>query len=245
MRNFDFVYSGIFILLFLLSGCSNNLKTTTENADPFEELNRNIFAFNKSLDQSIVSPVSSAYVNTIPYSVRKSVSNHLEWMDTPSIIVNSALQMNLENTILASAKFMLNGLSFGFYDFDNNETKIDKKDLGSTLAKFNVPEGPFLMIPLLGPKTVRDFTGTVSDRQSLSNISSKSFKNLSLVEIPVNLVDKRSKLAKNIDSIYESPDPYTKIKSYYMQNRRKNVYGDEYLEVKNNKSDLEFEKLLQ
>ena len=245
MRNFDFVYSGIFILLFVLSGCSNNFKTTTENADPFEGLNRNIFAFNKSLDQSIVSPLSSAYVNTIPYSVRKSVSNHLEWMDTPSIIVNSALQMNLENTILASAKFMLNGLSFGFYDFDNNETKIDKKDLGSTLAKFNVPEGPFLMIPLLGPKTVRDFTGTVSDRQSLSNISSKSFKNLSLVEIPVNLVDKRSKLAKNIDSIYESPDPYTKIKSYYMQNRRKNVYGDEYLEVKNNKSDLEFEKLLQ
>jgi phospholipid-binding lipoprotein MlaA len=245
MRNFYFVYSGIFILLFLLSGCSNNLKTTTENSDPFEGLNRNIFAFNKSLDQSIVSPLSSAYVNTIPYSVRKSVSNHLEWMDTPSIIVNSALQMNLENTILASAKFMLNGLSFGFYDFDNNETKIDKKDLGSTLAKFNVPEGPFLMIPLLGPKTVRDFTGTVSDRQSLSNISSKSFKNLSLVEIPVNLVDKRSKLAKNIDSIYESPDPYTKIKSYYMQNRRKNVYGDEYVEVKNNKSDLEFEKLLQ
>ena len=245
MRNFDFVYSGIFILLFVLSGCSNNLKTTTENTDPFEGLNRNIFAFNKSLDQSIVSPLSSAYVNTIPYSVRKSVSNHLEWMDTPSIIVNSALQINLENTILASAKFMLNGLSFGFYDFDNNETKIDKKDLGSTLAKFNVPEGPFLMIPLLGPKTVRDFTGTVSDRQSLSNISSKSFKNLSLVEIPVNLVDKRSKLAKNIDSIYESPDPYTKMKSYYMQNRRKNVYGDEYLEVKNNKSDLEFEKLLQ
>ena len=245
MRNFDFVYSGIFILLFVLSGCSNNLETTTENADPFEGLNRNIFAFNKSLDQSIVSPLSSAYVNTIPYSVRKSVSNHLEWMDTPSIIVNSALQMNLENTILASAKFMLNGLSFGFYDFDNNETKIDKKDLGSTLAKFNVPEGPFLMIPLLGPKTVRDFTGTVSDRQSLSNISSKSVKNLSLVEIPVNLVDKRSKLAKNIDNIYESPDPYTKMKSYYMQNRRKNVYGDEYLEVKNNKSDLEFEKLLQ
>ena len=245
MRNFNFVYCGIFILFFALSGCSNNLNTTTGNTDPFEGLNRSIFAFNKSLDQSIVSPVSSVYANTIPYSVRKSVSNHLEWMDTPSIIVNSALQMNLENTILASAKFMLNGLSFGFYDFDNNETKIDKKDLGSTLAKFNVPEGPFLMIPLLGPKTVRDFTGTVSDRQSLSNISSKSFKNLSLVEIPVNLVDKRSKLAKNIDNIYESPDPYIKMKSYYMQNRRKNVYGDEYLEVKNNKSDLEFEKLLQ
>ena len=245
MRNFDLVYSYIFILLFVLSGCSNNLKTTSENKDPFEGLNRNIFAFNKSLDQNVVSPVSSAYIKTIPYSVRKSVSNHLEWMDTPSTIVNSALQMDLENTILASAKFLLNGLSLGFYDFDNNETKVQKKDLGSTLAKLNVPEGPFLIVPLLGPKTVRDFTGTVSDRQSLNKIFSNSLKNISLLEIPVNLVDKRSKLAKNLDNIYESPDPYTKMKSYYIQNRRKNVYGDKYLEIKNNKSDLEFEKLLQ
>ncbi len=166
-------------------------------------------------------------------------------MDTPSTIVNSALQTDLENTILASAKFLLNGLSLGFYDFDNNETKVQKKDLGSTLAKLNIPEGPFLIVPLLGPKTVRDFTGTVSDRQSLNKISSNSLKNISLLEIPVNLVDKRSKLAKNLDNIYESPDPYTKMKSYYIQNRRKNVYGDKYLEIKNNKSDLEFEKLLQ
>ena len=245
MRNFDFFYSCIFILLLILSGCSNNLKTTTGNKDPFEGLNRNIFAFNKSLDQNIVSPVSNVYVNTFPHSVRKSVSNHLEWMDTPSTIVNSALQMNLENTILASAKFMLNGLSLGLYDFDNNETIIHKKDLGSTLAKFNVPEGPFLMVPFLGPKTVRDFSGTVVDRQSFSIISSNSIKKLSLVEVPVNLVDKRSKLAKNLDNIYVSPDPYTKMKSYYIQNRRKNVYGEKYLEIKNNKSDQEFEKLLQ
>ena len=245
MKKLSYVFLYSFILLFILSGCSNNSITSAEITDPFEGLNRNIFAFNKSLDQSIVSPLSSAYVNTIPYSVRKSLSNHLEWMDTPSIIVNSALQMNLENTILASAKFMLNGLSFGFYDFDNNETKIQKKDFGSTLAKLNVPEGPFLIVPLLGPKTVRDFTGTVSDRQSLNKISANSLKNISLVEIPVNLIDKRSKLAKNIDNIYESPDPYTKMKSYYIQNRRKNVYGDTYLEDKNNKLDMEFEKLLQ
>ncbi len=245
MKNFDLMYSSIFILLFVLSGCTNNLKTTTENTDTFEVLNRNVFAFNKSVDQNIISPISDAYINTIPYSVRKSVSNHLEWMDTPNTIINSTLQANLENTILASAKFMLNGLSFGFYDFDNNETKIHKKDLGSTLAKLNVPEGPFLMVPLLGPKTVRDFTGTVTDRQNLNKISSNSFKKIGLVEFPINLVDKRGKLAKNIENIYESPDPYTKMKSYYIQNRRKNVYGEKYLEIKNNKSDQEFEKLLQ
>ena len=245
MKKNKFAFSYSLILLFVLSGCTNNLKNSAESTDPFESLNRNIFVFNKSLDQNIVSPVSAAYVKTIPFSVRKSVSNHLDWMNTPSTIVNSTLQIDLENTILASAKFMLNALSLGFYDFDNNQTKIKKKDLGSTLAKINVPEGPFLMVPFLGPKTVRDFTGTLLDRQSLSNISSNSVNKLSLAEIPVNLVDKRSKLAKNIENIYESPDPYTKMKSYYIQNRRKNVYGDTYLEDKNNKLDLEFEKLLQ
>ena len=174
MEKVKFAFSYSLILLFVLSGCTNILKTSAEITDPFEGLNRNIFAFNKSLDNTIVSPISAAYVETIPHSIRKNISNHLEWMDTPSTIVNSTLQMDLENTILASAKFMLNGLSFGFYDFDNNETKIHKKDLGSTLARLNVPEGPFLMVPLLGPKTVRDFTGTLSDRQSLSNVLSLS-----------------------------------------------------------------------
>ncbi len=245
MKKIKFAFSYSLILLFVLSGCTNNLTISAESKDPFEVLNRQIFSFNKTLDQNIVSPISATYVKTIPHSIRKNVSNHLEWMDKPSTIVNSALQMDLENTILASAKFMLNGLSLGFYDFDNNETKITKKDLGSTLAKLNVPEGPFFMVPLLGPKTVRDFTGTLSDRQSLSNISSNFVNKLSLVEIPVNLVDKRSKISKSIENIYKSPDPYTKMKSYYIQNRRKNVYGDKYLEVKNKKLDLEFEKLLQ
>ena len=245
MKKISFAFSYSFILLFVLSGCSNNLKTSAEITDPFEDLNRNIFAFNKSIDQNIVSPISDSYVKTIPYPVRKSVTNHLKWMDTPTTIVNSALQIDLENTILASAKFMLNSLSLGLYDFDKNETKIHKKDFGSTLAKLNVPEGPFLMVPLLGPKTTRHFAGTISDKQNLSNVSSDAVNKLSLVEIPINLVDKRSKLANNIDNIYESPDPYTKMKSYYIQNRRKNVYGDKYLEFKNNKSDLEFEKLLQ
>ena len=130
MKKFSCVFSYSFILLLILSGCSGNLNSSSEITDPFEGLNRNVFSFNKSLDQNIVSPVSVAYVKTVPYSVRKSVSNHLQWMDTPSTIVNSVLQMDLENTILASAKFMLNGLSFGYHDYNNNETKIKKKRLG-------------------------------------------------------------------------------------------------------------------
>ena len=74
MKKNKFVFSYSLILLFVLSGCSTNLKNSTESTDPFESLNRNIFAFNKSLDQNIVSPLSAAYVETIPYSIRKNIS---------------------------------------------------------------------------------------------------------------------------------------------------------------------------
>ena len=140
---------------------------------------------------------------------------------------------------------MLNGLTLGFYDLDNGETEILKKDFGSTLAKFNVPEGPFLMIPFLGPKFSRDLSGTIIDRQNIVNISSTNLDNVRLVEIPINIIDKRGKFSKAIDGIYRSPDPYVKMRSYYMQNRRNNVYSERYNDKKEKEKDIEFEKLLQ
>ena len=93
-------------------------------------------------------PLSTTYVEKVPSAARKSITSHLNWMGLPNTIVNRTIQLDLENTILASAEFMLNGLTLGFYDLDNGKTDLIKKDFGSTLAKLNVPEGPFLMLPL-------------------------------------------------------------------------------------------------
>ena len=171
-------------------------------------------------------------------------SNHLQWMDTPNTIINSALQTDMENTILASAKFLLNGLTLGFYDLDKGETVIKKRDFGSTLARLNVSEGPFLMVPLIGPKTTRDLTGTILDRQNMATLSSNSIDDLSLAEVPINIIDKRSKMSKTLDNIYLSADPYVKVRSFYLQNRRNEIYSEKYIENKNNNLDAEFEKLL-
>ena len=245
MKNINFYFPSLMILIFLFSGCSNNLKVAETNPDPFEKLNRGIFKFNKYLDKEIVSPINQAYIQSVPNVTRRQVSNHLEWMALPNTIINSSVQMEIENTILASAKFMLNGLTLGFYDLDNGETEIHKKDFGSTLAKFNVPEGPFLMIPFLGPKFSRDLSGTIIDRQNIVNISSTNLDNVRLVEIPINIIDKRGKFSKAIDGIYRSPDPYVKMRSYYIQTRRKSVYTNRYNDKKEKEKDIEFEKLLQ
>ena len=245
MKNFRFVLYTLVFLTLSLGGCSNNKKRLVENSDPFEKINRNIFTLNKYIDNKIIVPVSTTYVEIVPNAARNSITNHLNWMELPNTIANSTIQLDLENAILASAKFMLNGLTLGFYDLDNSETNVIKKDFGSSLAKFNVPEGPFLMIPLLGPKMTRDFSGFVIDRQNMANVFSPIVNDINLIEVPVNIIDKRGKLSNSIDTIYDSADPYTKLKSYYIQNRRKQVYSEKYHEINNKNKDEEFEKLLQ
>ena len=250
MKKFNILFIYLIALISFLSACSNNIHNIAEKSDPFEKFNRKIFSFNKQLDLNILKPVSEKYISTVPANARQSISEHLDWMSLPNTIINSTLQFDLGNTVLASAKFLLNSLTLGFYDLDNNETNIDKKDFGSTLAKYNVAEGPFLMIPLLGPKNARDVAGLFLERQYSSNVSLNEVNDISLgdvdlFEFPINFVYKREKLSTTLDSVYKSSDPYIKMRSFYVQNRRAKVYNNKYNEVKDKEKDEAFEKLLQ
>ena len=245
MNKFNYIQFFFLISLFLINGCSNNISTNVTTLDPFESLNRKVFYFNKTLDDKIINPISKSYAENIPEKARNSIGSHLEWMNLPNTIINSTLQLNAENTILTSAKFLLNGLTLGFYDLDNNETKVIKKDFGSTLAKYKVPEGPFLMVPFLGPKTTRQFSGFIVDQQNHSNMISGKVDNINLIEQPIKIIHSREKLSDTIDSIYKSSDPYIKMRSFYLQNRRSTVNSNKKNRKLELEKDYEFEKLLQ
>ena len=245
MKKFNALFIYLITSVLLLSSCSNNINHTSKTLDPFETINRKIFSFNKLVDQQIVDPMSKKYITNVPEKVRKSITQHLSWMRLPNTIINSVFQIDLENTILASAKFMLNGLTLGLYDLDDKQTNINKKDFGSTLAKYNVPEGPFLMIPFLGPRNTRDFSGFVIDKHNIANVTPNYIDDINLREAPNNIIDVREKLSATLNSIYNSSDPYIKMRSFYIQNRRATVYNNQYNEAKDKEKDQEFEKLLQ
>ena len=245
MKKFNSIFIILISNILLLSGCTNNINRTSETSDPFEKFNRKIFAFNKNIDEHIVKPISKKYVSTLPATARESINQHLNWMNLPQTIINSAFQLEIENTILATAKFMLNGLTLGFYDLDDKQTTINKKDFGSTLAKYNVPEGPFLMIPFLGPKNTRDLSGYIVDKQNIANISPSKVDDVNLLEVPINIVTVREKLSGTLESVYNSSDPYIKMRSFYIQNRRATVYNNEYNKYKDKEKDQAFEQLLQ
>ena len=105
-KKYKFLFLKFITALIILNGCNPRLEATMVNARI-----RKSYLKNKL-------KISKTYVKKVPAKIRSGVSNHLQWMDTPNTIINSALQTEMENSILASAKFLLNGLTLVFYDLD-------------------------------------------------------------------------------------------------------------------------------
>ena len=168
-KMFVFLKVAVVSLLLLLNNCSsvhntNLIDNSIEANDPWEELNRGTFAFNLTFDKYILSPLAKGYRIILPAGVRKGVRNFLSNLSEPWTTINSALQGNINNTGNSVARFLLNttiGL-LGFIDVAKEfGFEKQKEDFGQTLAIHGAGTGPYLVIPFLGPSTVRDAMGKV------------------------------------------------------------------------------------
>ena len=193
--------------------------------DRYEGTNRKMFAFNMGVDSYVLEPVAGVYRDTVPEGGQTAVSNHLRWASLPSTAVNSTLQGKFENAALATLHFLVNGLTFGFADLSaDEEEQITKEDFGQTLASWNVPEGSYHMVPMLGPRTTRSLGGTVVDF-ALNPLSvfgtGDVVQTVNTARAPVGAVSFR---AQNYDAIndvkYNSLDPYALTRSVYYQSRQ-------------------------
>jgi len=225
-------------MLILLSSCAQNM-TNKEINDPLEDMNRSVFKFNQGFDNYVLNPINTEY-EKLPNNVKISISNHVTWASTPVTIVNSAIQLEAENFSTSSIKFLLNSLTLGFYDLDS-ETKYKTSDFGSTLAKYNVPSGPYLILPILGPRSLRHFSGYIVD-QSISN-GPKNYSYNSTT-LPINIVSNRNKYSNILEDINNSQDPYLKAKIFYTENRFNTISSDKMIEQERQNEQDEFEKLL-
>jgi phospholipid-binding lipoprotein MlaA len=137
-----------------------------ELADPIEPVNRAIFAFNNTLDRYALEPIARGYRAVTPQAVRRSVRNFLANLRSPIVFANDLLQGERDRAGTTLARFMINTtLGIGGL-FDAAEVfghSRHSEDLGQTLGVWGVGPGPFLMLPLLGPSSVRDATGLVGD----------------------------------------------------------------------------------
>ena len=189
----------------------------------FENTNRDIFAFNMGVDSYVLEPVAKRYKSTVPDGGRRAIDNHLEWASMPSTALNSTLQGEFENAALATIHFAINGLTLGFADLTETPGAVDKRSFDQTLARSNVPDGHYLMVPVLGSHSSRSLVGRVVDTVTNPLLMIQAGNLGSAVrtaQIPARAVAFRANNFAAINDVkYNSIDPYARTRSLYFQSR--------------------------
>ncbi len=157
------IYFMRFILL-LAVFCSFSAFSAEE--DPWEEWNRDVFAFNETLDKFALKPVAQAYRNVAPVFVDDVVTNVFSNLGEPFVVINDLAQGKFVQALSDTGRFLVNstiGL-LGVFDVASHiGLPKHTEDFGQTLGYWGVPSGPYVMLPILGPSTVRDAGGFAVD----------------------------------------------------------------------------------
>jgi phospholipid-binding lipoprotein MlaA len=189
--------------------------------DPWESWNRGVYKFNDVLDRDVAKPIAKVYVKVVPEPIRIGVTNFFANLETPTVMVNDALQGKFLAAATDLARFAINttlGLA-GILDpatpaglAQNNE------DFGQTLGKWGVPSGPFVELPLLGPSDLRDAPARAVDSYSNPRQYIKNNWIKYGLYLP-DFVDRRAALLPLDETLRNAFDPYAFVRDAYLQRR--------------------------
>ena len=206
------------LALVLLQGCA----TGPNPRDPFEPFNRTMTRFNEGLDDAIVKPVALAYQGVVPSPVRTGVSNFFGNLSDVWSFVNNVLQARPQAAVDSFMRVSVNTvLGFGGLLDWATEMGIERhrEDFGKTLGRWGVATGPYLVLPVLGPSTVRDTAALVVDAKGdlvmqLDNVATRN----SLYVL--RAVDLRASLLRAGDVLDQAAlDKYSFTRDSYLQRR--------------------------
>ena len=194
------------------------------DSDPFEGLNRGVHEFNYVVDSVLFDPLASVYNTVLPEFARTGVHNFLENIEAPVVFVNSLLQGDPQNVFVTFWRFVFNstlGVA-GVFDIatDLGMPERNHEDFGQTLGVWGVGHGAYLVLPLIGPSSLRDAPGMVID--VLLNPLTYNVANWpeDYGLAVTRAIDTRARLDKFIDQVNGSSlDPYATFRSLYLQRR--------------------------
>ena len=196
------------------------LESSEKNVDPFESINRPLFAFNNQLDKWILRPVAKGYDFVMPDPAQRGVGNFFANLYDFNSALNALLQARFEGAAQGGGRFLVNSTLgvFGLFDVATRMgIRPYRTDFGHTLALWGVPSGPYIMVPLFGPRTFRSGTGTVVDTYSSVPMLFVDDNTVRNTIWGVELVDGRSRLLAADELL--SGDRYIFIRDAYLQQR--------------------------
>lgn len=212
-----------------LAGCAIAPPRTD---DPLQKINRKVYAVNDRLDKAALRPAAVAYRAVTNPPVRRSVNNFFTNIQMPVTVANDLLQARPSDALGGTGRFLIN-LTVGVGGLFDPATKmgfpLKATDFGITLARWGVPDGPFLMLPLLGPSTARDVWHYPVDGyffDPLSIIARTHYFNYGQYYLPQVLfvVSMRSQLIDAESFLDTAYDPYAFLRDAYRQRRLYQLY---------------------
>tara|TARA_B100000767_G_C19747099_1_gene529050 strand:- start:485 stop:1255 length:771 start_codon:yes stop_codon:yes gene_type:complete len=218
-----------FSLLILLIGCA----TGTNPNDPYENFNRGVYQFNETLDTTILKPVATGYKTVAPEFAQKGIDNFFNNIRDFVTTINDVLQLELNNAFNDGGRVVINSTIgvLGFIDVHSmSGGERRKEDFGTTLASYGWQESNYIVLPFLGPSSLRDGTGTAVDAlfiDPLGYLNDVRLRNQLLV---LKIIDSRASLLDATNILDEaSLDPYSFQRDAYIQYRNSLINGKDTL----------------
>ncbi len=212
--------------LALLAGCATG--PNANPADPLEPLNRQVARFNDTVDDAVLRPVATVYRQVLPSPVRTGVNNFFSNLSDVWSFANSVAQLKLQESAQTFMRVNVNtffGLG-GLLDIAT-EAGIDRhaRDFGQTLGYWGVPSGPYLVLPLLGPSTLRDTVALPIDINGdpVNYVTNIPLRNSMYA---LRLVDLRSNLLRAGQLLQDAAlDKYSFTRDAFLQRRRSEIHN--------------------
>jgi phospholipid-binding lipoprotein MlaA len=209
----------------LTAGCATSNQAKGDPRDPFERVNRATFKFNDALDRAALKPVAKGYRKVTPHFVQTGVSNFMDNLDTPRTLVSDLLQGKFKASFNDTGRLLLNstlGLG-GLLDpaTDAGLSKNDE-DFGQVLGKWGIGSGPYIVLPLLGPSTMRDGIGRIPDHFT-DPINYVERDSIRWGLWGVSVVDLRARYLDVEQTLNQTYDRYAFMRNVYLQRREYQV----------------------
>jgi phospholipid-binding lipoprotein MlaA len=212
----------------VLAGLLANCATTGERTpgDPLEGMNRRVQRFNDAVDRAVLRPVARGYERHVPRVIRTGIGNVLDNLSFTTTIVNDFLQLKLVDTFADIGRFAINS-TLGLGGLLDPATRIgirhNEEDFGQTLGRWGVKPGPYLVLPLVGPSSLRDGPALLADAQTDLRVQLDLEPEVRAGLAVLTVVDGRAALLPLDPAIDAAFDRYAFMRNAWLQRRQYQV----------------------
>lgn len=217
------------LVVALLGACASIPEEQRTESDPWEAFNRPMFSVNRGFDKVTLKPLAKGYEKIIPSPARRGISNFFRNLRTPGSAVNNFLQGKPARGFSELGRFVFNstlGIG-GIFDVATaGGLEAHFEDVGQTAAVWGAPDGPYVMIPFLGPSTLRDalLYPLFIVSNPLYHYNNTSVRDKLYI---LRAIELRARLLPAEKMLEESKDPYITLRESYLQNREFEIYDGE------------------